>query len=131
MIIAEYYEKICHHELQSARAEEERRILKEELWRQQKDFREVHQQSFIDYWYGKIPEFYFRYARKTEAHITCLPLRKVKNQNKTNIWDANLDRNPKIHSSSVEKTVQRIMGQTNKYFRLRIFTLTSSSHKRR
>ena len=45
MIIAEYCEKIGHHELQVARAEEERRILREELWRQQLDFREVHQQS--------------------------------------------------------------------------------------
>ena len=45
MIIAEYCEKIGHYELQAARAEEERRILREELWRQQKDFREVHQQS--------------------------------------------------------------------------------------
>ena len=43
MIIAEYCEKIGHHELQAARAEEERRILQEELWRQQKDFREVQQ----------------------------------------------------------------------------------------
>ena len=43
MIIAEYCEKIGHHELQAARAEEERRILQEELWRQQMDFREVHQ----------------------------------------------------------------------------------------
>ena len=46
MIIAEYCEKIGHHELQAARAEEERRILQEELWRQKKNFREVHQQSF-------------------------------------------------------------------------------------
>ena len=30
-IIAVYCEKICHHELQAARAEEERRILREEL----------------------------------------------------------------------------------------------------
>ena len=45
MIIAEYCEKIGHHELQAARAEEERRILRGELWRQQRDFREVHQQS--------------------------------------------------------------------------------------
>ena len=36
MIIAEYCEKIGHHELQAARAEEERRILREELWRQPK-----------------------------------------------------------------------------------------------
>ena len=48
MIIAEYREKVSHHELQAARAEEERRILQEELWRQQKDFREVHQQSLTE-----------------------------------------------------------------------------------
>ena len=48
MIIAEYCEKIGQHELQAARAEEERRILREELWRQQKDFREVHQQSLTE-----------------------------------------------------------------------------------
>ena len=47
MIFAEYCEKIGHHELQAARAEEERRIL-QELWRQQKDFREVHQQSLTE-----------------------------------------------------------------------------------
>ena len=35
IIIAEYSEKIGHHELQAARAEEERRNLREELWRQQ------------------------------------------------------------------------------------------------
>ena len=48
MIIAEHCEKIGHHELQASRAEEERRILQEELWRQQKDFREVHQQSLTE-----------------------------------------------------------------------------------
>ena len=48
MIIAEYREKVGHHELQAARAEEERRILREELWRQQMDFREVHQQSLTE-----------------------------------------------------------------------------------
>ena len=48
MIIAEYCEKIGHHELQAARAEQERQILQEELWRQQKDFREVHQQSLTE-----------------------------------------------------------------------------------
>ena len=48
MIIAEYCEKIGHHELQTARAEEESRILQEELWRQQMDFREVHQQSLTE-----------------------------------------------------------------------------------
>ena len=48
MIIAEYCEKIGHHELQASRAEEERRILREELWRQQMDFLEVHQQSLTE-----------------------------------------------------------------------------------
>ena len=43
MIIAKYCEKIGQHELQAAHAEEERRILREELWRQQMEFREVHQ----------------------------------------------------------------------------------------
>ena len=48
MIIAEYCEKIGHHELPAAHAEEERRILREEFWRQQMDFREVHQQSLTE-----------------------------------------------------------------------------------
>ena len=48
MIIAEYCEKTGHHELQAAQAEEERRIPQEELRRQQKDFREVHQQNLTE-----------------------------------------------------------------------------------
>ena len=48
MTIAEYCEKIGQHELQAAHAEEERRNLREELWRQQMDFREVHQQSLTE-----------------------------------------------------------------------------------
>ena len=48
MIIAEYCEKIGHHELQAAHAEEERRILRGQLWRQQMEFREVHQQSLTE-----------------------------------------------------------------------------------
>ena len=48
MIIAEYCEKIGHHELQAAHAEEERRILREELWRQKLEFREVHQQNLTE-----------------------------------------------------------------------------------
>ena len=47
MIIAECCEKISHRELQAARAEQERQIL-QELWRQQKDFREVHQQNLTE-----------------------------------------------------------------------------------
>ena len=70
MIIAEYCEKIGHHEFQAAQAEEERRILREELWRQQKNFREVHQQSLTEM--EELRKFqsstFIRYARKTEAH---------------------------------------------------------------
>ena len=48
MIIAEYCEKVCHHELQAAHAEEERRIPREESWRQKLEFREVHQQNLTE-----------------------------------------------------------------------------------
>ena len=48
MIIAEYCEKIGHHALQAAHAEEERRILREELWRQQMGYREIHHQSLTE-----------------------------------------------------------------------------------
>ena len=47
MIIAECCEKVSHHELQAARAEQERQLL-QELWRQQQDFREVHQQNLTE-----------------------------------------------------------------------------------
>ena len=48
MIIAERCEKISHHELQAARAEQDRQTLQEELRLQQKDFREVHQQNLTE-----------------------------------------------------------------------------------
>ena len=48
MIIAEYREKVGHHELQAAEAEEERRILQGQVWRQQLELREVHQQSLTE-----------------------------------------------------------------------------------
>ena len=38
MIIAEYREKVGHHELHAAHAEEERRILQGQVWRQQIGF---------------------------------------------------------------------------------------------
>ena len=47
-IIAEYREKVNHHELQAAHAEEERRILQGQLWRQKLEFREAHQQSLTE-----------------------------------------------------------------------------------
>ena len=47
-IIAECCEKVSHHELQAARAEQERKVLQEELLRQQQEFREVHQQYLTE-----------------------------------------------------------------------------------
>ena len=47
--------------------------------------------------------------------------RKVIGKNKIKIWDASLDRQPKIQSSSVEETLFRIMEQTNNDCRFRIF----------
>ena len=47
-IIAEYLEKVGHHELQAVHAEEERRLLQEQLWRQKLEFREAHQQSLTE-----------------------------------------------------------------------------------
>ena len=46
-IIAEYGEKVLHHEILAAQAEQDRRILQEELLRQQQEFREVHQQDLM------------------------------------------------------------------------------------
>ena len=48
MIIAEYREKVSHHELHAAHAEEERRLLQGQLWRQKLEFREAHQQSLTE-----------------------------------------------------------------------------------
>ena len=47
-IIAEYREKVSHHELQAAHAEEERRLLQGQLWRQKLEFREARQQSLAE-----------------------------------------------------------------------------------
>ena len=47
-IIVEYREKVSHHELQAAHAEEERRLLQGHLWRQKLEFREAHQQSLTE-----------------------------------------------------------------------------------
>ena len=48
MIIADYRGKVCHHELQAAHAEEERRLLQGQLWRQKLEFREARQQSLTE-----------------------------------------------------------------------------------
>ena len=46
-IIADYGEKVLHDELLAAQAEQNRKILQEELLRRQQDFREVHQQDLM------------------------------------------------------------------------------------
>ena len=57
-----------------------------------------------------------------KSRFICQQWRKVKDQNKIDILDASLDRQPKIQSSSVEETLQRIMEQTNNDCRFLIFT---------
>ena len=47
-IIAEYGEKVLHHEFLAAQAEQDRKVLQEELLRQQQDFCEVHQQDLTE-----------------------------------------------------------------------------------
>ena len=56
-MIAEYCEKVSHHELLAAQAEHERGILQRELLRQQQDFREVHEQDLQKDGIAKIPKF--------------------------------------------------------------------------
>ena len=46
-IIAECNEEVLHHELLAAHAEQDRKVLQEELLRQQQEFREVHQQELM------------------------------------------------------------------------------------
>ena len=47
ILIAECSEKVLHHELLEAHAEQDRKVLQEELLRQQQEFREVHQQDLM------------------------------------------------------------------------------------
>ena len=60
------------------------------------------------------------------SRAVCSQRRRAKDQNKIKIWDASLDRQPKIQSSSVKETLQIIMEQTNIDCRFLISILTSS-----
>ena len=53
------------------------------------------------------------------------------NQTQFKIRDASLDRQPKVLSSSVDETLQRIMGQTNNDCRFQILILTNSPRQQR
>ena len=69
MIIEEYREKVGHHELHAAHAEEERRLLQEQLWRQKLEFREAHQQSLTEMKeLRELQKFYLRYDSETKVH---------------------------------------------------------------
>ena len=66
----------------------------------------------------------------TQSHIS-EPIhpwwwRRVRVKHQFKIRDTNLDRQPKIQSSSAEETLQRILGQTNNDCRFRIFISTKS-----
>ena len=47
-ILAECHARVGHHELQAAHAEEERRLLQRQLWKQKLEFREAHQRSLTE-----------------------------------------------------------------------------------
>ena len=78
----------------------------------------LHQLLILKNWINGI--------RQSRSRSIRLQWRKVKDKNKIGIWDASLDRQANIQSSSVEETFQRSMVQTNNDCRFRIFTLTSS-----
>ena len=42
------HERVSHHEVQAARAEEEQRFLQGHVWRQKLEFRETHQRSLTE-----------------------------------------------------------------------------------
>ena len=55
--------------------------------------------------------------------------RRMRIKHQLKIRDASLDRQPKVLSSLVRETLQRVMGQTNNDSRFQIFILTSSLHQ--
>ena len=63
----------------------------------------LHQLLILKNWISGVRQLRSRFIR--------LQRREVKDQNKIEIWDASLDRQPKIQSSSVEEILQRIMGR--------------------
>ena len=68
---------------------------------------------------------------RSKSRFTHPQWRRVRDKHKIKIRDASLDSQPKIQSSSVEGTLQRIMEQTNNDCRFRIFISTNSVHQPR
>ena len=57
--------------------------------------------------------------------------RRMRIKHQFKIRDASPDRQPKIQSSLLRETLQRIMGQTNNDCRFQIFISTNSPHRQR
>ena len=76
------------------------------------------------------PQELHQWNSSVEEPLHSSTVEKVRDKHKIKIRDASLDSQPNILSSSVEETLQRIMGQTNNDCRFQTFTLTNSIHQR-
>ena len=85
ILIAECSEKVLHHELLAAHAEQDRKALHEEL-RQQQEFREVHQQDLMKHL--ELQKFQFSENQKT---IMDLSGRLQELQNEVNLMNDSKD----------------------------------------
>ena len=85
MLIAECSEKVLHHELLAAHAEQDRKVLHEEL-RQQQEFREVHQQDLM-----KHPELQKFQNSENQKTIMDLSGRLQELQNEVNLMSDSKD----------------------------------------
>ena len=64
-VLAECQARICQHEFQAARAEDEQRLFQGQLLQQKLELSEVHQQSLTE---TEIPEFCLRYDSETKIY---------------------------------------------------------------
>ena len=74
------------------------------------------------------PQEFNPWSSRTEEPLRSSTVERSE-RHKIKIRDASLDSQPKILSSSVEETLQTIVGQINNDCRFRISTLTSSLHQ--
>ena len=73
IILAECHARVSHHELQAAQAEEERRLLQGQLWRQKLEFREAHQRSLTEMVRGMgSPRHVSNRAADSQGSRTCV-----------------------------------------------------------
>ena len=71
------------------------------------------------------------YPQEEKNRFTHPQWKRVRDKHKFKIRDASLDSQPKVLSSFVRETLQRIMVQTNNDCRSQIFILTNSPHQQR